>query len=172
LNPQASLESMFRVEKLARHHAVDAFDCGHAALNGYLKRHALTNQQANASQSYVGLKVETVIGYYTLCVGEAQYDDAPERLRKGLARHPVPFMLLARLAVDSHFQGMGAGAGLLKDAAIRTMHASNIAGIRALVVHAKDDAAYKFYQHFGFIAGFSDPLQLCLLTKDLKALVS
>ena len=62
----------------------------------------------------------------------------PDRLTKGLARHPVPIMLLARLAVSSGSQGQGIGAGLLKDAMLRTVQAADIAGIRALVVHAKD----------------------------------
>lgn len=91
----------FRVEKLHRRHAVEAFDCGQDALNRFLIRYALPNQQANASQTYVGLADDAVIGFYTLVVGEVRYDDAPERLTKGLARHPVlPIMLLAHLGVS------------------------------------------------------------------------
>ena len=55
----------------------------------------------------------------------------PRRLTKGLARHAVPIMLLARLAVSSGSQGQGIGAGLLKDAMLRTLQAADIAGIRA-----------------------------------------
>jgi predicted N-acetyltransferase YhbS len=78
------------------------------------------------------------------------YPDAPDRLTKGLARHPVPIMLLARLAVSSGSQGQGIGVGLLKDAMLRTVQAADIAGIRALAVHAKDEHARRFYEHFGF----------------------
>jgi hypothetical protein len=67
----------FKIEKLARHHAIDAFDCGQEALNRFLIRFALTNQQANASQTYVGLADSSVIGFYTLVVSEVSYDDAP-----------------------------------------------------------------------------------------------
>ena len=91
----------FRVEKLNRRHAVDSFDCGEEPLNRFLVRFALSNQQANASQTYVGMADEDVIGFYTLVVGEVRYDDAPERLTKGMARHPVPIMLLARLGVSN-----------------------------------------------------------------------
>jgi len=75
-----------------------------------------------------------VAGYYTLVVGQVEYDGAPERLKKGLATHPVPIMLLARLAVASAWQGKGLGAGLLKDAMLRTLQAAEIAGIRAFAV--------------------------------------
>lgn len=160
----------FRVEKLSRKHAVDSFDCGEDALNRFLIRFALANQQANASQTYLGLADETVIGFYTLVVGEVSYDDAPERLTKGLARHPVPIMLLARLAVSRDWQGKGVGGGLLRDAILRTLQAADIAGIRAFAVHAKDDEARSFYRHFGFIESPTDPLHLFVLIKDLRSL--
>ena len=87
-----------RIEKLQRGHAVESFDCGREALNRFLIRYALLNQQAGASQTYIALAGEQLAGYYTLVVGQVEYDDAPERLKKGLAHHPVPIMLLARLA--------------------------------------------------------------------------
>lgn len=160
----------FRVEKLGRKHAVDAFDCGEEALNRFLRRFALQGQQANASQTYVGLADDTIIGFHTLVVGEVAYADAPERLTKGLARHPVPIMLLARLGVSVDWQGKGIGAGLLRDAVLRTLQAADIAGIRALAVHAKDDAARSFYRRFDFAESPTDPLHLFALIKDLRSL--
>jgi GNAT superfamily N-acetyltransferase len=159
---------MLRIEKLARHHAIDPFDCGQAELNRFLARFALPNQQANASQTYVGLADEEVIGFYTLVVGEVAFDDAPERLTKGLARHPVPIMLLARLAVAKNWQGKGVGSGLLKDSMRRTMQAADIAGIRAFVVHAKDESASAFYRYFDFLPSATDSLHLFLLVKELR----
>lgn len=156
------------IEKLARHHAVDAFDCGQDDLNRYLVRYAFPNQQANAAQTYVGLAECTVIGFYTLVVSEVAYEDAPERLKKGLARHPVPLMLLARMGVSREWQGKGIGAGLLKDAIGRTLQAADIAGIRALAVHAKDETARTFYAHFDFIPSPTDPLHLFILLKDVR----
>jgi GNAT superfamily N-acetyltransferase len=158
----------FRVEKLRRDHRIDDFDCGRDELNRFLIRYALTNQQADASQTYVGLADQAVIGFHTLVVGEVSYEDAPARLKKGLARHPVPLMLLARLAVSSAWQGRGVGAGLLKDAMRRTLQAASIAGIRAFAVHAKDPAARAFYEHFGFVASPTDPFHLFLLVKDVR----
>ena len=158
----------FAIEKLARHHAVEDFDCGQAALDRFLLRFALASQYANAAQTYVGLADAEIVGFYTLTVGKVAYADAPERLTQGLARHPVPLMLLARLAVGVRWQGRGIGAGLLKDAMRRTVQAAEIVGIRALAAHAKDDAARAFYAHFGFVASPTDPLHVFLLTKDLR----
>ncbi len=161
----------FRVEKLRRDHEIDGFDCGKEPLNRFLVRNALQNQQANASQTYVLIADDRVVGYHTLVVGEVAHDDAPERLKKGLAHHPVPVMLLARLAVARDRQGRGIGPALLKDALLRTLQAADIAGIRAFAVHAKDDEARAFYEHFDFVASPSDPLHLFVLVKDAKALL-
>ena len=157
-----------RIEKLARLHPVEDFDCGNDALNRFLVRHALSNQQANAAQTYVALADETVAGFHTLVAGEVSFADAPERLSKGLARHPVPVILLARMGVSLKWQGRGLGAGLLKDAMRRTLQAADIAGIRAFAVHAKDDKAQAFYRHFDFVESPSDPLHLFILVKDLR----
>lgn len=158
-----------KIEKLQRGHKVDDFDCGREALNRFLSRYAFQNQQAEASQTYVALSEERVIGFYTLVVGQVEYASAHERLTKGLARHPVPIMLLARLAIETTWQGCGLGSGLLKDAMQRTVQAADIAGIRAFAVHAKDDDARSFYEHFGFTPLPSDPYHLFRLLKDIRA---
>jgi GNAT superfamily N-acetyltransferase len=164
--------TIFRIEKLTRQHPVDDFDCGEDALNRFLSRFAFPNQQANASQTYIGLADGSIVGFYTLVVSEVADDDAPERLKKGLARHPVPLMLLARLAVSQAWQGKGVGSGLLKDAMLRTIQAAEIGGIRAMAAHAKNDTACTFYEHFGFIPSPTDPLHLFVPIEDLQRIVS
>ncbi len=161
---------VLRIEKLRRDHRVDGFDCGKEPLNRFLLRFALQSQLANSAQTYLALSGDRVAGYYTLTYGDVAYDDAPERLRKGVARHPVPLMILARLAVTMDWAGKGIGSGLLKDALVRTLAAAEIAGLRALAVHAKDDEARAFYDHFGFIPSPSDPMHLFVLLKDIRAL--
>ena len=161
-----------RVEKLCPRHRLEGFDCGREELNRYLLRYAARNQQAGAAQTYVGLVGETVVGYHTLAVGHVTREEAPERLSKGLARHPVPIMLLARLAVDHRWQGQGIGKALLRDAMQRTLQAADIAGIRALAVHAKDEAARAFYENFDFTPSPSDPMHLFVLLKDVRRVIS
>ncbi|MGH7072322.1 MAG: GNAT family N-acetyltransferase [Acetobacteraceae bacterium] len=158
----------FRIEKLRRDHPVDGFSCGRKELDRFLIRYAFGNQQANAAQTWLGLHDAGVVGYYSLVVGEVAYADAPERLTKGVARHPVPIMLLARLAVCTSWQGRGIGAGLLKDAMRRTLQAADIGGIRAFAGHSKDAPARRFYEHFDFVPSPTDPLHLFLLIKDLR----
>jgi ribosomal protein S18 acetylase RimI-like enzyme len=80
-------------------------------------------------------------------------------------------MLLARLAIDRTQQRRGLGEALLKNALLRTAQAADIAGIRALLVHAKDDEARSWYEAFDFERSPTDPHQLFLLMKDLKALL-
>src|ERR1039458_6623053 len=157
-----------QIVKLRRDHGVDAFDCGREELNRYLQRYAWQNQQAGAAQTYVGLVGEAIVGYHTLAVGQVMLEDAPARLTKGLTRHPVPIMLLARLATDHRWQGQGVGKALLRDAMQRTLQAADIPGIRALAVHAKDDAARRFYEHFDFVPSPTDPLHLFVLLKDVR----
>jgi GNAT superfamily N-acetyltransferase len=164
-------ENKPRIEKLRRTHNLETFDCRQESLNRYLKRHALISQRSGGGQTYVGVCGEAVIGYYTLVVGSVAFEDAPERLRKGLSRHPVPVMLLARLAVDRAWQGKGAGAGLLRDAMQRTLQAADIAGIRAFLVHAKDDRARAFYEHFDFFPSPTDLYHLFLLVKDIRSAI-
>jgi GNAT superfamily N-acetyltransferase len=161
-----------RIEKLRRDHRVDAFDCGKDPLNRFLIRFAHPAQLSGSSTTYVALSKQEVVGYHTLVFGDVSFEDAPERLRKGMARHPIPLMVLARLAVSTDWVGKGIGAGLLKDAMIRTLAASEIAGLRAFAVHAKDEEARAFYRHFDFIESPSDSLHLFLLLKDLRALAS
>lgn len=159
------------IEKLKRDHPLDEFDCGAEALNGFLIRHAFQNQLMNASQTYVALEDGVVVGFYTLVFAQVAYADAPERLQKGVAQHPVPLMLLARLAVASFAQGKKIGAGLLKDAMRRTLQAADIAGLRGLAAHAKGDEARAFYEHFDFVASPSDPMHLMVLLKDVRAIL-
>lgn len=157
-----------RIEKLCPDHNIEGFDCGREQLNRYLLRYAWTNQQASAAQTYIGLVGDKVVGYYTLAVGQVTREEAPERLIKGLARHPVPIMLLARLAIDRRWQGRGIGKALLRDAMQRTLQAADIAGIRAFAAHAKDEEARSFYLNSNLVPSPTDPMHLFVLLKDVK----
>ncbi len=150
-------------------HELSAFDCGVPALNNYLNKFALQNQQSQSARTYVATRGECVVGYYTLAAASARREETPPRVAKGLAAHPVPVILLARLAVDAGEKGKGLGTGLLKDALLRAVQAADIVGCRAVMVHAKDEGASAFYRRFGFEPSPSDPFRLFLLMKDVKA---
>jgi len=101
-----------------------------------------------------------------------EHRTAPSRMVKGLAKHPIPVMLLARLAVSGKFQRQGWGKILLRDALARTTQAGDIAGIRALLVHAKNDEAKNWYLAQGFCPSPTDSLHLFVLLKDVAALLN
>lgn len=159
------------VAKLSPEHDTSAFDCGSEDLDRFLKRYALASQRAHGAQTYVACRGRRVVGYYSLAVGAVEPARAPPRVTRGLARHPVPVMVLARLAVDRAEQGRGLGQALLKDALLRTAQAADIAGMRALIVHAKDEGARRWNERFDFEASPTDSDHLFLLMKDVARLL-
>jgi len=159
------------IRKLLATDRTEGFDCGQPALNQYLQRFAWANQQSHSAQTYVACTSGSVAGFYSLAVGSVAPHAAAPRVAKGIPQHPVPVMLLARLAVDQSHQRIGLGRALLKDALLRTARAADIAGIRALLVHAKDEAARNWYLQWEFEPSPTDPFHLYLLMKDLKAML-
>lgn len=158
-----------KVEAISELHDVSRFDCGgHESLNDWLKRFALRNQNNESARTYVVHRNGLVAGYYSISAGSVRVEEAPARISKGLARHPIPVILLARLAVDKDEKGTGLGKALLKDALLRIAQAADIVGARAILVHAIDEPAKKFYLHFGFEPSPIHELQLMLLMKDLR----
>ncbi|WYL95300.1 MAG: GNAT family N-acetyltransferase [Gloeotrichia echinulata IR180] len=159
------------IEKLSASHNIQDFDCGKPALNNFLINYALQNQQSDSSTTYVACVDNNVIGYYTLTVASVIHQDAPPRIIKGLPKYPVPLALLARLAVSKNFQGQRIGSGLLKDCLKRVNAAADILGIRALLVHAKDEQARAWYENFDFEPSPTDPLHLFLMLKDIRKML-
>jgi GNAT superfamily N-acetyltransferase len=158
----------FEIEKLRREHNLTQFDCGKSTLNSWLVKYAWTNQQADSAKTYVALVGDHVVGFYSLTTGSVDKHESPERIAKGLANHPIGIVLLARLAVDTTQQGKGLGKALLFDALTRIEEAADIVAVRAVMVHAIDDVARRFYEHFEFEPSLVGPFQLLLLLKDLR----
>lgn len=153
-------------EPLEARHRVAEFDCGVPELNTFLLKHALASHQAGATRTFVATSSDTVVGYYSLAASQILHATATPRLKKGLAAHPIPVVLLARLAVDSRWRSRGMGRALLKDALLRTLAAADAIGVRALLVHAKDEPARAYYARLGFEPLPEHPLHLVLLLKD------
>jgi GNAT superfamily N-acetyltransferase len=161
----------FVIDKLGRGHDLSGFDCGNPTLNVWLQRYAWTNQQADSARTYVALEGDRVVGYYALTTGSVHKHESPQRIAKGLANHPIGIVLLARLAVDRTQQGRGLGKALLLDALTRIQEAAEIVAVRAVMIHAIDVAARRFYEHFEFEPSPLDPFQLLLLLKDVRKAV-
>jgi GNAT superfamily N-acetyltransferase len=162
-------EDCWKIVPLERGQDCSAFDCGEPELNDWLRLHALPSGRSGSARTFVAVDgANRVLAYYAIAAQSVVAEEAPGRLKKGMPRHPVPVVLLARLAVDHNFQGRGLGAGLLKNALLRTLNASRDVGIRAIIVDAKQDAARRFYEHFDFEAFPGNPARLFLLIKDLR----
>jgi len=155
-------------ELIGAEHVTTDFDCGEPGLNEWLTRYALLALRSETARTYVTHRDLHVRGYYSLAVGSVVREEAPERVVRGTGRHDVPVAILARLAVDRSEQGSGLGSALLKDALIRVAHAADVIGVRAVLVHAKNDAARRFYERFDFEPSPIDDLRLFLLMKDLR----
>lgn len=152
-------------DKLGTGHDLTDFDSGEPTLDDWLRRRALANEEGGSSRTYVVCVGKRVVGYYSLAVGAVAHVDAPGRVKRNTP-DPIPVMVLGRLAVDQDFQGRGIGSGLLRDAVLRTMQAAEIAGIRAILVHALSDAAKHFYQRHGFIASPIDPMTVMITVAE------
>lgn len=140
------------------------------SLDVWLVKHARAAAGAGSARTYVVVdtRQDRVVGYHALSLASIEHADATERGRKGMPRHPIPAMLLARLAVDKAVQGNGIGAFLLRDAMGRALSVAEQAGMRLLLVHALNDEARAFYEHFGFEPSPSDPMNLQLLVEDIR----
>jgi len=138
-----------RPSRILPEHRLDGFDSGKPALDAWLRAKALDNE-GKASRTYVvSTDAGVVAAYYTLATGHVVRTDVPGKHRHGLP-NPVPVMVLGRLAVDRAHAGRRLGEAMLKEAMTRTLEAAEIAGIRALIVHAIDEAAAGFYIRYGF----------------------
>jgi GNAT superfamily N-acetyltransferase len=160
-------------EPLDADHNLADFDCGVQSLNVWLKKHAATAAAAGSARTYVvhDEEQDRVVGFHALAAASITHAEATRRAAKGMPRHPLPAVLLARLAVDRTVQQRGVGAWLLRDAMLRSLSAAESVGIRVLLVHAIDDTARAFYEHHGFEPSPTDPLNLQMLTKDIRAAV-
>lgn len=158
-------EDISAPEPLRAEHDLSAFDSGVAALDDWLRRRAAHNQEMGASRTYVIGRKGQVVGYYALANGAVTQAEATRRIQRNMPE-PIPVMILGRLAIDRGLQGRGFGRALLRDAVLRTMQAAEIAGIRAVLVHAISDDAKRFYERCGFQASPVDPMTLMIALRD------
>ncbi|WP_169979801.1 GNAT family N-acetyltransferase [Tautonia rosea] len=154
----------WRIEPLAREHDRQAFACGKAPLDEFIRRLVSQYEKRNLGRTYVAVRPgnAAVCGYYTLASGAVPFANFPPDAAKKLPRHPVPVVLLARLAVDKAAQGQGLGEALLIDALGRSLALADAVGIHAVEVDAIDGQAKAFYERYGFVALPDTPSHLFL----------
>ncbi|MGO9606104.1 MAG: GNAT family N-acetyltransferase [Candidatus Binataceae bacterium] len=148
----------------------DDFDCGTPVLNEWLRVYAWTNHNSGSARVYVCIDADAaaIAGYYSLSAGAVEHAQAPRRVSRGLARHPIPVVLIGRLAIDRRYSGRGLGRGLVRDAFDHTLESAEIVGTQALMVQAKTPEAAEFYRKRGFQTSDSDPMLFFHLLKDVR----
>lgn len=158
------------VEKLTAYHQVRDFKCGRNSLDLFIRKYALVSQRADSSQTYVVHRDNVVMGYYSLVFSSIKPEDSPVLIQAAMPpNYPVPVMLFARFAVDKKVQGRGIGTSLLKDAFLRTVEASEIGGLAAILVDAIDERMVAFYMNYGFKECPAGERRLMIAMKDVRA---
>ncbi len=149
-------------------HDLTGFDCGNAELNGWLVDHALASQKADLARTYLALSDTRIVGYLSLTTGSIRPAAAPKRYARGMPRHPIPTILIARLAIDRRYQRQRLGTRLLAEALRLAVLASDTVAARLVVVDAIDDDAAAFYRRWGFIDVPENPRRLFRKMSDLR----
>ena len=160
-------------ERITARHDVSDFQNGrHPSLDEWLRDRALASEGLSA-RTYVVCAAEPphpVVGYYAITTAMEQRLSLPSaKLRRGMPEQ-VPLMLIGRLAVDRRYHGIGLGTDLLADALKRCLTVSEVAGVRAVVTHAIDEAAMAFYQRHGFLASPLGEKVLMMPIETIRAL--
>jgi GNAT superfamily N-acetyltransferase len=164
------------IEAITPAHQTGDFDCGSEAQTTWLQRHALQAHRSDTAKVYVVCLADSsgVVGYYALAAGSVSHGAAPQRATKGVGRYPVPVIVLTRLGVDRDEQGRGLGSALVRDALFQVASIADRVGVRALLIHAENEAAAAFYARLdiGLEPSPTDPLHLILLIKDLRSAIA
>lgn len=153
-------------------HDRTVFSCGTPELDRYLREHASQDIERDVARVFVAVRPETttVCGYYSLSATSFLRNGLPAEQARKLPRYPVPSVLLGRLAVDRDAQGSGLGEFLLMDAMCRTLLATQVMAVHAVVVDAEDASAAEFYRKYGFIAFPNNTQRLFLPMTTIRQL--
>lgn len=161
------------IEPFAKDHERFGFSCGRPSLDDFIRALVTQYEKRKLGRTFVAVPAgeKRVIGYYTLAAGAIAFEHMPSDASRKLPKHPIPVVLLARLAVDQSAQGRGLGAGLLLDALQRALDLSSRLGVHAVMVDALDDAAAAFYRKYGFIPLSDAPRQLYLPVATIETIL-
>jgi len=163
-------------EPILKKHDRKSFDCGEPSMNDFFQRYARQSHESGAAKTFLAIDNrdhKTILGFYSLAPGALTYADAPELVRRGLARHDVPGFRLARIATSLRWQGQGLGGQLLGAAARRCLRAAAEVGGVVLIIDARNDRAARWYTSYGAVPLNNKPLTLVIslatFAGDLKA---
>ncbi|WP_017716209.1 GNAT family N-acetyltransferase [Kamptonema formosum] len=146
------------------------FDCGVPALNDYLIKYARQNHKKGIAKTFVAIANPgnwEVAGYYSLSMGEIEFESLPERYRRGLPRYPLPAVRIGKLAVSQSMQGRRLGEKLLMDALNKAVRLSQDIGVFAVTVDALNEPVKQFYLKYGFLPLENSDLSLFIPIRSI-----
>jgi predicted GNAT family N-acyltransferase len=151
-HPAAAAGRVTAPAPLTSKHDLTQFNSGKEPLDDWLRNHALDSEGRTARTYVVCTRNVVVVGYYCISTGSVERRALPSKMKRepGLPK-TIPVAIIGRLARDLSFRGRGLGPDLLKDAFTRILSASQTLGMRAVLVHALDDEAAKFWEEYDFI---------------------
>lgn len=158
-------------EPIAKRHNREAFDCGEASLNDFLRRYARQTHEQGGAKTFLAISDDDpahILGFYSLSPASVEFARTPEVIKRGLARHEVPVFRLGRLAVDRTMQKQGLGGQLLLAAGRRCLRAAQEVGGVALLIDAKNESVAGWYASYGALALLDTPLSLLLPLATIK----
>jgi len=162
------------ISPLLPEHDSSGFDCGKPTLNSFIQTLAKQYEKRNLGRTFVATRPgeNAVLGYYTLAAGSVSMQSLPPSIAKKLPKHPVPIVLLGRLAVDLSVQGQKLGETLLLNSLKRVLDFSVSFGVFAVFVDAIDESAATFYQKYGFTTLQADAMKLYLTTTKIESVLT
>ena len=152
-------------EPIAKRHDRKSFDCGDAAMNDFRRNYARQSHELCGAKTFLAIDStdnKTILGFYSVAPGAVMYAEAPEMVRRGLAKHDVPGFRLARIATDLRFHGRGLGGQLLAAAARRCLRAAKEVGGVLLIIDAKNERSAIWHSSYGAVPLDGKPLTLVI----------
>lgn len=145
------MEELSQLTLLSVDHKTELFDCSDQGLNLWLQDKAIVAQIAGTAKTYVFTSQDRVLGYYSLALGRVERKELPRAMKNDMPSHPIPLVLLARLAVDKSLQGRGLGSAMVRDVFLRGIEVSKIAGGVGVFVDLAEAQLEDFYLRLGFL---------------------
>lgn len=159
------------IEPISRSHDRKSFGCGGEEVTRFLREQALQDHVKNLSRTMVLVDEEAdakrVVGYHTLVMAQVKQAEIPDD--RPVIKRAIPVILLGQLGVDREFQGRGLGEMLLMDAQARVDEISRMAGVRAMMLDARNERLARRYGQHDFIR-FPGQFRMCKSIEAIRAL--
>ena len=114
---------------------------------------------------------DTIAGYYTLSIGQVNFDELPHKMARKLTSTLLPVITLAWLGMDKAYQGKGLGERLLAQALTDCHNTGKIMPFIAVLLDCATASAKKFYRRYDFKELPGHPMTLTLTWKLLDQMM-